>query len=107
MNFPGFAQLLTEAQVRRAHEASLQILQEVGLDVQNTRARALFKRHGCYVKDDSRRVRIPPRVIEQHLKSVPATCTFHARNPEFDRTIPGDAPLTMTASSAPSILDIR
>jgi trimethylamine---corrinoid protein Co-methyltransferase len=83
MNCPGFAQLLTEAQVRRVHEASLQILQEVGLEVQNTRARARFKQRGCGVADDSRRVTIPPHVVEQHLKSVPAKFTFHARNPEL------------------------
>lgn len=105
MNIPGLAQLLTEAQVQRTHEASLQILHEVGLDVQNNRARELFRKHGCRVADDPRRVRIPPRVIEDCLKSIPPKFTFHARNPEFDRTIPDDAPLTMTASSAPNIMD--
>ena len=105
MNLPGLAQLLTEVQVQRTHEASLQILQEVGLAVQNPRARALFRQHGCDVNDDSRRVTIPPRVIEQCLKSIPPNFTFHARNPEFDRTIPDNAPLTMTASSAPNIVD--
>lgn len=105
MNFPGFAQLLTDAQVRRVHEASLEILQQVGLEVQNAKARALFKQHGCGVVDDSRRVTIPPRVIEQLLKSVPPRFTFHARNPEFDRTIPDESPLVMTASSAPNIID--
>lgn len=105
MTFPGFAQLLTDVQVQRTHEASLQILQEVGLDVQNTKARALFKQHGCGVADDTRRVTIPLRVIEQQLQSVPPKFTFHARNPEFDRTIPDDAPLVMTASSAPNLMD--
>lgn len=105
MNIPGFAQLLTDAQVQRAHEASLQILQEVGLEVQNTRARELFKRHGCSVNDRSLRVTIPPDVIEQSLKSIPSRFTFHARNPEFDRTIPDEGPLTMTASSAPNLID--
>jgi len=105
MTLPGFAQLLTEAQVRRVHEASLQILQEVGLDVENPKARALFRQHGCDVIDHSRRVTIPPHVVEQHLKSVPATFTFRARNPEFDRTIPDESPLVMTASSAPNLMD--
>ena len=105
MNLPVFAQLLTEAQVRRTHEASLQILQEVGLEVENTKARALFKQHGCGVFDDSRRVTIPPRVVEDCLKSIPPKFTFRARNPEFDRTIPDASPLVMTASSAPNVVD--
>ena len=105
MNLPGFAQLLTESQVRRTHEASLEILHQVGLEVQNAGAREIFGRHGCTVADDTRRVTIPPAVIEDCLKSIPPKFTFHARNPEFDRTIPDHAPLTMTASSAPNIID--
>jgi len=104
MSFPGLAQLLTEEQVQRTHEASLQIIHEVGLEVQNARAREIFKQHGCAVVDDSR-VTLPPRVVEECLKSIPPRFTFRARNPEFDRTVPEDAPLTMTASSAPNLID--
>jgi trimethylamine--corrinoid protein Co-methyltransferase len=104
MNLPGLAQLLTEGEVRRTHEASLEILQQVGLEVQNARAREVFQRHGCAVADNSRVV-FPPQVVEQCLKSIPPKFTFHARNPECNRTIPDDAPLTMTASSAPNLID--
>lgn len=105
MSFPGLAQLLTEEQVQRTHEASLQILHEVGLEVQNARAREVFKQHGCAVGDNSR-VTFPPRVVEECFKSIPPRFTFRARNPEFDRTVPDDAPLTMTASSAPNLIDL-
>ena len=105
VRFPGLAQLLTEDQVQRVHEASLEILENVGLEVHNAKAAALFKKHGCKAHDDSRRVTIPPAIVAECLQSVPAKFTFHARNPEFDRTIPDHAPLTMTASSAPNIID--
>ena len=38
--------LLTTDQVQRVHEASLEVLQDVGLLVRNEKARALFGRHG-------------------------------------------------------------
>jgi len=104
MSFPGLAQLLTEAQVQRTHEASLEILQQVGMEVQNAKAREIFQQHGCAVADNSR-VTFPPQVVEQCLKSIPPQFTFRARQPESDRTIPDDAPLTMTASSAPNLID--
>ncbi|MBI3853228.1 MAG: trimethylamine methyltransferase family protein [Verrucomicrobia bacterium] len=104
MSFPQFAQLLTEAQVQRTHEASLEILQQVGFEVQNGKAREIFKRHGCAVGENSR-VTFPPQLVEESLKSIPPQFTFRAHQPEFDRTIPDDAPLTMTASSAPNLID--
>ena len=100
-----FAQLLTAEQVRRVHEAALEILSEVGLEVHNARAREIFGKHGCTVASDTLRLTFPPRVVEEFLKSIPPKFTFHARDPEHDRTIPDDAPLTMTASSAPNIID--
>jgi trimethylamine--corrinoid protein Co-methyltransferase len=103
--FPGNAKLLSEAEVCRAHEASLEVLDQVGLEVNNTKAREIYKRHGCRVDEDNLRVTMPPNVVEEFLQQIPDRFTFHARNPDFDRSVPDDAPLTMTASSAPNIID--
>jgi len=104
MNLPAFAQLLTESEVQRTHEASLEILQQVGMEVQNAQAREIFRRHGCTVGENFR-VTFPPKVIEQSLQCIPPKFTFRARHPQLDRTIPENAPLTMTASSAPNVID--
>jgi trimethylamine--corrinoid protein Co-methyltransferase len=103
--FPSMAQLLTDSQVERTHEASLEILESVGLEVHNARAREFYQRSGCRVADDGLRVTIPPKVVEEFVAHVPDSFTFRARNPELDRTVPQDAPLMMTASSAPNIID--
>lgn len=103
--FPGHATLLNEEDVKRTHEASLEVLDKVGLEVRNTEARKLYKKHGCNVDDQTLRVTMPPSVVEEFMKQVPPKFTFRARNPEYDRTIPDDAPLTITASSAPNIID--
>ena len=42
-----FATLLTQEQVERIHEASSEILEEVGLKVRYEPAREIFKQHGC------------------------------------------------------------
>lgn len=98
-----FANLLTQAQVERVHEASLEILEEVGLKVRYEPARDLFKAHGASV--DGERVKFPRAVVEKYRKLAPASFTFHARNPKFDKTIPQDSPVIVTASSAPDIID--
>ncbi len=98
-----FATLLTQEQVERVHEASLEILEEVGLKVRFAPARELFKQHGCLVEEE--RVRFPRAVVEKFRKAYPPSFTFYARDPKFDRTIPQDSPVIVTASSAPDIMD--
>ena len=49
---PQLAQLLSPEEVQRIHEASLEILDQVGLEVNNPRARERFREHGCRVDDD-------------------------------------------------------
>lgn len=98
-----FATLLAQEQIERIHDASLEILEEVGLKVRYEPARDLFKEHGCAV--DGERVKFPRAVVEKYRKLVPSTFTFHARDPKFDKTIPNDSPVIVTASSAPDIID--
>jgi len=98
-----FATLLTQQQVERIHEASLEILEEVGLKVRFEPARELFKQHGCSVEEE--RVKFPHAVVEKYRKMYPPSFTFHGRDPKFDKTIPQDSPVIVTASSAPDIID--
>ena len=98
-----YAALLTQEQVEKIHESSLEILEEVGLKVRFEPARELLKQHGCSV--DGERVKFPRAVVEKYRKMVPSSFTFHARDPKFDKTIPEDSPVIVTASSAPDIID--
>lgn len=98
-----FAALLTQDQVEKIHDASLEILEEVGLKVRYEPARELFKKHGCSVEEE--RVKFPRAVVEKYRKMVPSSFTFHGRDPKFDKTIPQDSPVIVTASSAPDIID--
>ena len=100
-----FAELLTQQQVERVHDASLEILQEVGLKVRFKPARELFERHGCITSADSEIVKFPRDMVEKYRKMAPPKFTFYARDPKFDKTIPDDSPVIVTGSSAPDILD--
>lgn len=98
-----YATLLAQEQVERIHEASLEILEDVGLKVRYGPAREVFKQHGCVVEDE--RVKFPRAVVEKYRKLAPSTFTFYARDPKFDKVIPRDSPVIVTASSAPDIID--
>ncbi|MGD8627178.1 MAG: trimethylamine methyltransferase family protein [Anaerolineae bacterium] len=97
--------LLGPEQVESVHDASLEILERVGLLVRNREARARFAAHGCRVDGQTAIVRFPRAVVEEHRRAFPATFTFHGRDPDLDRTVPDDGPLMMTGSAAPDVVD--
>src|SRR5512138_2564678 len=100
-----FAELLTPEQVERVHEASLEILETVGLKVRHEPARELFRKHGCQVDSETQIVKFPRAVVEKYRKIFPPKFTFRGRDPKYDRTIPDDSPVIVTGSSAPDLLD--
>ncbi|MGE5072880.1 MAG: trimethylamine methyltransferase family protein [Anaerolineae bacterium] len=100
-----FATLLSPEQVERVHQASLEVLENTGLLVRHEKARRIFARHGCNANADTQIVRFPRNVVEQFRQLMPPTFTFRGRDPQFDRTLPGDGPVVVTGSSAPNIID--
>jgi trimethylamine--corrinoid protein Co-methyltransferase len=99
------ATLLTSEHVERIHEASLEILENVGVLVRNEEARTRLVKHGCHVDEETQVIKFPPVVVERFCAACPPTFTFRGRDPQYDRTIPDDGPLMVTGSSAPNIVD--
>ena len=98
-------ELLTAKQVERVHEASLEVLENVGILAHFSAAREVFARHGCTVDGSSGLVTFPPEVVERYMAMAPPSFTFRGRDPRFDRTIPDDGPVVVTGSSAPNVVD--
>ncbi len=98
-----FAALLTSEQIVRIHEASLEILENVGLLVRNAQAKEYLAKHGCRV--DAEIIKFPRQVVEAARAAFPPTFTFYGREPKYDRTLPRDRPVIVTGSSAPNMLD--
>ncbi|MCP3973799.1 MAG: trimethylamine methyltransferase [bacterium] len=96
---------LDDKHVRDVHEASLEILEDVGLIVRNEKARQRFAEHGAVVDNDTELVKIPSEVVERYRKLVPPTITLRGRDPKYDVTFPRELPVIATASSAPDIVD--
>lgn len=100
-----FAKLLNQEQIERIHEASLEILESVGLLVRNQKAREILQKHGAQRDPDSEIVKFPRNIVEKYRSYFPSSFSFLARDPTYDRKIPEDSPLILTGSSAPNIID--
>ena len=71
--------ILSEDQIEAIHGAALHLLATTGMRVLDAGARARYRSAGAAVSDDM--VRFPPGMVEERLRTVPATFTLAARNP--------------------------
>ena len=76
-NRPPYLEILSEEQVYAIHSASLEILERIGMKCANQAALKIFQKGGAYVEGD--RVRIPPVMVEQALKSAPSRILITGR----------------------------
>ncbi len=98
-----FTEFLTSQEILAIHDASLEILENVGLLVRSEKARDIYVRHGCKIDSAAQVVKLPRQVIDTYCQYFVPKFSFKGRDPKFDRTIPDDRPLIVTASSAPNI----
>ncbi|MCX8504662.1 MAG: trimethylamine methyltransferase family protein [Beijerinckiaceae bacterium] len=98
-------ELATPEQIERIHQESLRVLEELGIDVLHDGARAILKKEGAIVDEETRRVRFPRQLVESKIGLAPESFTLHARNPENNLTIGGDAVAFCSVASAPNVAD--
>jgi len=75
---------LDEQQLKDLQEATLQILENTGVQFPIEKALKIFAEHGADVDWDSQIVKIPRELVFKAMKTVPRYFTLGARNPEFD-----------------------
>ncbi len=73
-------EILSADELEAIHEASLTILEEIGIKVLHGPARAIYKADGALVDEASQIVRLGREVIEAAMASVPETVQLRCRN---------------------------
>jgi len=72
--------VLTDSQIEEIHYAALDILTNTGMLLECKEARELLHSHGAFV--DGSAIRVPVRLVEHALDTVPASFTLHTREGE-------------------------
>ena len=75
---------LSEEQLDQFQEATLNVLENVGVHFPSERALEIFNQHGAKVDQDSQIVKIPHDLVFKALATVPRTFTMGSRDPDFD-----------------------
>lgn len=94
---------LSRTDVDTIHEASLHIVEDIGIQLKHERAQAVLRDHGATVDDDDV-VRIPRETVLDALDRAPASFTWHARNPDHSVEVGGDGPPVRAPGFGPSVI---
>ncbi|WFU00642.1 trimethylamine methyltransferase family protein [Rhizobium sp. CB3171] len=98
-------ELLSPEALDDIHEASLTVLEEIGMDIILPEARERMKAAGADVTPGTERVRFDRGMITELIASVPSTFTLHARNPLRNVQIGGKNLVFAQVASAPFVAD--
>ena len=89
------------------HDASMRILEDIGLEILNEKALSLWEQDGARVDWDTQRVYLDRNKVLERIATVPAEFTLHAPNPERNRLIGRNAINFTTVASAPNSSDLE
>jgi len=101
----GQYQPLTQDKIGRIHGCALRLLEEVGVKVDLPEALDIFSEAGANVDSESKRVRIPAKVVEKSLGSAPGRVILYGREPEHNLILEKTRVYMGTGGAAPYVID--
>jgi trimethylamine--corrinoid protein Co-methyltransferase len=99
--------ILSAEEVQKIHEASLRVIETVGVKFPSARALDIWESHGAGVDTGSMVVKAPGRLIEEALRMAPPVYTLAARNPALDLPLDGNHVYVGTDGCGIEVVDIR
>ena len=94
-------EVVSADELEAIHEASLTILERIGMDIWDGEARSMLREAGAEVDEADQHVRFPKEMIVERIATAPAEFTLHSWNPEKNLHIGGNWMAYGTVASAP------
>jgi trimethylamine--corrinoid protein Co-methyltransferase len=98
-------EILDPERIERILAAAYRILEEAGLEIRSAEARAVYRRAGGIVDEDTQSVRLGREIVEAHAGRAPASFVLHARNAERHLQVGGNVVNFGPVNGAPHITD--
>ncbi|MTI06713.1 methyltransferase [Roseibium denhamense] len=87
------------------HDASMRVLEEIGIDFLHEDAKQMLKAAGAEIKPGEDRVRMDRAMVAELVAKAPSCFTIRARNRAHDLEIGGNAIAFSCVASAPNAVD--
>ena len=100
-------EVLTQDDVKKIHEATLQIIEKVGVRFPSKRALEIWEANGAEVDHEKKIVRVKPHIIEEAIKKAPPAYKLAARDPQQDLPLDGNHVNLGTDGCGVEVLDIN
>jgi trimethylamine--corrinoid protein Co-methyltransferase len=98
-------EVLSPAAIRRIHEATLEVIEKVGVRFPSEQALDIWAAHGATVDRATSIVKVPAHIIEAALRTAPPAYTLAARNPAQDLPLDGHHVHVATDGCGIEVLD--
>ncbi len=100
-----YLDIVTPEQLERIHDASMSLLEEIGIEFRDDESIEIWKQAGASV--EGYRVRIDRAMLMELVALAPEQYTMLARNPAHSVTVGGDRTVFTPAYGAPFVLDLE
>jgi trimethylamine---corrinoid protein Co-methyltransferase len=97
--------LLSGEELRRIHDATLSVLTQTGVLVEDGEAREILDGCGCEIQ--GHRVFMGEQVVGRALHSCPETFTLHGRDPKKDCPLEPGKAYSLSTTGCPFVVDIE
>ena len=81
--------ILSEAEVRQIHTATLDVMESVGVRYPSHKALDILEAHGAQVDRQTMVAKIPGQLVEEYLAKAPPTYSLSALDPALDLPLDG------------------
>jgi trimethylamine---corrinoid protein Co-methyltransferase len=100
-------EVLTPEEVKKIHEATLWIIEHVGIRFPSQRALEIWEANGATVDREKKIVRVKGDVIEEALAKCPPAYPLAARDPQQDLSLDGNHVYLGTDGCGVEVMDIQ
>jgi trimethylamine--corrinoid protein Co-methyltransferase len=100
-------EILTAQEVKKIHDATLWIIEKVGVRFPSQRALEIWASHGAEVDREKMVVRAKGELIEKALKTCPPSYSLAARDPQQDLPLDGNHVFVGTDGCGVEVIDIK
>ncbi len=100
-------EILTPQEVKKIHEATLWIIEKVGVRFPSKKALEIWAAHGAEVNREKMVVRAKGELIEKALKTCPPVYSLAARDPQQDLPLDGNHVFVGTDGCGVEVIDIK
>ena len=98
--------ILNKDELRRIHEASLDILEKIGVKIMSAKGIKILKEAGVSLNSKDKYIKIPRELVEDALRHTPKVCRLCGRDSKFDLICDGKHTYLGTHVGAIKVFDL-